>query len=510
MIATAALLTTAAALAAAPAPAAGPAPITIGTGVNPRITVTPDGTAHVVWSIPVRGMDSAAVGYCRLRPFAGACDRTQVLLFPKYGLAKSGGDVTIQADGDNVLRIVSACYTCAIGDTQEGIQRWTSTDAGTTFTAEPGLGGTPTNAGMGPDGITLASGVYVTPADGDRIIARPGMPDSAAVDAAAGTSFVHSPSIVQVPGQVKLVYATSDLFGIRTALFGGPDFAASTLMDPSRWLADGALPRPESGIREPRLTAGAAGVWLSYEQKVPLDDHVLIRRFDPVNDTFSAPRSLEGPGDEDASLDGVSSAQDAGGRLHVVWRSTLDDRYLRYARSTAGGETFQAPPATLARGELFANPEVAAGPGGAGWAVWHGVSDSAIRAVPFDAPVGASTTTGGGTDPTRVIRVTVSGATVTLSVPSGCVRRGGTFRVRLSWKRMKKKNNVFVKITRTDFYIGTKLAKRDKKAPFAQTLRVPSSAVRGGSLRLRARAFIKVKRGKSPKKSIRATIKICR
>jgi hypothetical protein len=509
MIATAAALLVAA-VASTPAAAAGPEPITIGTGVNPRATVTPNGTAHVVWSIPVRGSDSAAVGYCRLRPYAAACDRTQVLLFPKLGLAKSGGDVTIQADGDNALRIVSACYGCAIGDAQEGIQRWVSSDAGTTFTPEPALGGTPTNAGMGPDGITLGNGVYVTPADGDRIIARPGMPDTTAIDAAAGASFVHSPSIVQVPGQVKLVYATSDLFGIRTALYLGTDFEAATLMNPGSWIVDIGLPKPESGIREPRLTAGAAGVWLSYEQKVPLDDHVLIRRFDPVKNTFSVARTLEGPGDEDASLDGASSAQDAGGRLHVVWRSTLDDRYLRYTRSSAGGASFQSPPATLARGEVFANPEVAAGPGGAGWAVWHGISDSAIRALPFDAPAGSSTTTGGGTDPTRVIRVSVPGATVRFSVPSGCVRRGGTFRVRLSWKRVKKKNNVFVKITRTDFYVGTKVAKRDRKAPFVQTLKVPSTAVRGGSLSVRARAFIKVKRGKSPKKSIRATIKICR
>ena len=42
-----------------------------------------------------------------------------------------------------------------------------------------------------------------------------------------------------------------------------------------------------------------------------------------------------------------------------------------------------------------------------------------------------------------------------------------------------------------------------------QTLKVTASARRGSTIKLRARAFIKVKKGKAPKKSIRATIKVC-
>ena len=170
---------------------------------------------------------------------------SEILYFPSNrGLAKSGGDATVQVEGDAMVRIVSACYTCAVGDATEGIVRWTSTDGGTTFAAEPSLGGTPTNAGMGPDGITLAGGVYVTPADGDKIIARPGAADTTAVDAAAGDSFVHSPSIVQVPGQAKLVYATSDLFGIRTAVYRGGDLGVGGLMNPDLWAVDQVLPTP--------------------------------------------------------------------------------------------------------------------------------------------------------------------------------------------------------------------------------------------------------------------------
>ncbi len=82
--------------------------------------------------------------------------------------------------------------------------------------------------------------------------------------------------------------------------------------------------------------------------------------------------------------------------------------------------------------------------------------------------------------------------------------------MRLTWKKQKKKGNVFVKVSRTDFYVGAKRSKIDRKAPFTQTLkRALASAKPGSSVTVRARAFIKVKKGKSPKKSIRATIKVC-
>lgn len=508
-----------AALAALLAPAAAvtsanaATPFTVGTGVNPRIAVTPNGTGHVVWLIPDRILESAAVGYCRIPVGASACDRQEILLFPSSGgLAKSGGDVTVQAESDAALRITSACYGCAVGDAQEGIQRWDTADGGTTFLPEPSIGGTPTNAGMGPDGITVGSGVYVTPADGDQVIARPGTSDTTAVDMAAGTNFVQTPSIVQIPGQNRLVYAVSDLFGVRTATFNGPDFAATSLMNAGNWTTDQKLPTPESGIRNTHLTSGPSGVWLTYEQKVPLDDHVRVRRFDAATNAFGAPRSLESTSDTgDASIDDVFSSQDATGRVHVVWRSNLTTEQLRYTRSDAAGAAFAAP-ATLATGEDYAHPVVGTGPDAAGWIAWQASdASSAIRVMRLDATALAdatdtSTTASSGTT-TRTLKV--NGATLSLRVPAGCVKRGAGFSVRLTWKKQKKKGNLFVKVSRTDFYVGAKRAKIDRKAPFTQTLKVPSTAKPGSSVTVRARAFIKVKKGRSPKKSIRATIKVC-
>jgi len=503
-----------AALAALLAPAtvsasaiAAPSPFTAGVGINPRVVVTPNGTGHIAWGIQDRQTGHAAVGYCRVPPGASACDLKQTLLFDSRG-GSSGGNVKIEAEGDAAVRVTAACYGCASGDAQEGIQRWTSVDGGVTFTSESQLGGTPTNAGMGPDGITVGSGVFVSPADGDQIIARPGTPDTTVVDAAAGTSFVQTPSIVQVPGQPRLVYAVSDLTSIRTAIFNGPDLTAATLMDPARWTTDMTLPASESGVREPRLTAGPSGVWLTYEQKVPLDDHVLVRHFDPAGSVFGASRRLESGAEIDGTVDDVTSGQDAAGRVHVVWRG---DKVLRYTRSDQAGSTFAAP-VTIAAGEQFANPEVGAGPDGTGWVVWQGRSDSPIRVLRIDASslaggTDSPTTAAGPATTTRTLKV--NGATLSFSVPAGCVKRGAGFSVRLTWKKQKKKGNVFVKVSRTDFYVGAKRSKIDRKAPFTQTLKVPSTAKPGSSVTVRARAFIKVRKGRSPKKSIRATIKVC-
>ena len=47
------------------------------------------------------------------------------------------------------------------------------------------------------------------------------------------------------------------------------------------------------------------------------------------------------------------------------------------------------------------------------------------------------------------------------------------------------------------------------RAPFTQTLTVKATAKAGSKLTVRARAHIKVKRGKSPKKSIVSSITVC-
>ena len=48
----------------------------------------------------------------------------------------------------------------------------------------------------------------------------------------------------------------------------------------------------------------------------------------------------------------------------------------------------------------------------------------------------------------------------------------------------------------------------DRRAPFVQTLRI-TNARPSTTYRLRARAFIEVRRGRAPKKSVTATVRTC-
>ena len=86
---------------------------------------------------------------------------------------------------------------------------------------------------------------------------------------------------------------------------------------------------------------------------------------------------------------------------------------------------------------------------------------------------------------------------------------GQTFTVTLTWKKQKRKGNRFVKVRRADFYIGRTRVKIDKTAPFRQTLRVKAGTKPGSTVTVKARAFIKVKRGKSPTKSISSSVRVC-
>jgi hypothetical protein len=111
--------------------------------------------------------------------------------------------------------------------------------------------------------------------------------------------------------------------------------------------------------------------------------------------------------------------------------------------------------------------------------------------------------------PTRTTTATTSGATIALGTPNRCVAPGSTFRVTLTWRKQKRKGNRFVKVRRADFYIGTRRVKIDTRAPFTQTLKVTASTRRGSTITVKARAYIKVSRGRSPTKSIRTTLRVC-
>ena len=94
-------------------------------------------------------------------------------------------------------------------------------------------------------------------------------------------------------------------------------------------------------------------------------------------------------------------------------------------------------------------------------------------------------------------------------MPTACVQPGQTFTATLKWKRKKRKGSVLLKVARVDFYLGQDAAEDRPQAPFVYRYKIVATTRRGSTIQLRARAFTKVKRGRAPKKSLRAAIKIC-
>jgi hypothetical protein len=118
--------------------------------------------------------------------------------------------------------------------------------------------------------------------------------------------------------------------------------------------------------------------------------------------------------------------------------------------------------------------------------------------VDENAPPGTGTTV-----------VEYANGTITLGGVKGCVNPGGKTTVRLGFKRKKRKGNVWIKVFRVDFSQDGKLLKKVKKPPFKRTIKVKATQPKGSFIEIRARAFIKVHKGRTPKKSVRVRIPVC-
>ena len=511
-------------VAAALAPAASAAtPFTAGSGTKPDVAVGADGTGHVVWNTSTNPID---VAYCRVPAGASACDKTATLDLPA-GAASIGRPVVSTPAAGKVI-VVGGCHSCGAGNNR--VYMWSSTTNGDSF-------GAPTLIGNGNTEIQ-GRGLWLD--DLNRFVEASGsttkatdttIPLDDGVQFSTSGLFVYGTQVVRVPGTNKLVVAADDLDSIKFGVYTG-DSTLLQMNDETKWIKDGALPAPEGDNSETGLNAGPAGVFVAYENQIPGAGHVGLRRFDPVANAFGAPTYIEGSDAIDHNgLGYVASTQDATGRVHALWRSLYDDGRLRYVVSDASGANFSVP-ATIAAKEGFYEPSIGAGPAGTGFAVWTLGASGDVRVVPLDpqAETSGGGTPGGGTPgggtpgggtpgagtpgptytgPLTGRPVTVPGGTITFLTPSSCVRPGQTFKVRMKFKKRKRKGNVVIKIFRTDFYKGKKIVKKDRRAPFVHTFKVKTSQIPGSTITLRARAWMKVRHGKPPKKSIRSTIRVC-
>lgn len=151
------------------------------------------------------------------------------------------------------------------------------------------------------------------------------------------------------------------------------------------------------------------------------------------------------------------------------------------------------------------NPGTLTFPGEGVWTLTLSFRDNAGNASSTSMTV----TVGPAPKQPKIITKKVKGGKLLLKVPKTCVAPGTRFKVTLVWRREKRKGNLVIKVYRSDFFVAARLRKIDKTIPFVQRLTVAAGTAPGSKVEVRARAYIKVKKGDSPKKSVTTTITTC-
>lgn len=528
------LAATAIALLSTAGTAAAATPFTAGTGSDPDVAVTPNGTAFVAYNV-----DSPhRINVCRVARDTDTCAATTTLSFPSGGSAQEAGEPQVFAVSDTKIVVTASCWQCGAGGATDRLYKFVSTDGGASFAAGVEIGRPDSGSTAFPDGNSQAD--WREDLDGGTLISarsgRVGVYNTALntemVTFASGIQY--RPAVARVPGTGRAVAVASDLgiirFGYSTSALANPTRAQ--LINAANWTTGQQLSASGITAQEPSLASGPSGLFVGYQRLLP--DQFLVQKFDPATNTFGPAIAIQGSSAIDSSIGYPYLYQDPSGRLHGIWRALTDPRRLRYTVSTDGGASFSAA-RSLVSGETVLDPQMAAASDGYGVVAYETVGGSTVRVVRLDpfvddgstgtTPPGTTTTPTPGTTttdplvvgypgprypgPNRTVTATVPGAELGLDVPKGCVRPGQKFKVTLRFKKQRRKGNLFVKVRRVDFSEGTKLKLRDRKAPFTYTFKVQASKKPGSTVTVRARAFIKVKRGKGPKKSIKTTVKVC-
>jgi hypothetical protein len=392
---TAALATTTAALALGALPAMAATPFTAGTGSGWDLGVGSDGTGHAVMVTDEAG---DRVRYCRVPAGGSACDgESTYFSFPGGAAANAGDDAQVLTPAPNKVVIMASCYVCGAGGAADRTYRWISLDNGVNWSSPASEVG---NLSLNGEATYLNAGNFGLAVEGTYFQAVDLGPSTTQVDLGGGFPFVYSPSVVLVPDTKKAVYAVNSLDNIKYKVFRDPDadnIQVAELNTAANWFSGAALPAEEANNQETHLSSGFLGTFLSYENVVAAHDHIAIRKFNPVSETFGGPTYIEGA----SSIDDNDPAyphhsQDPGGRLHATWRTLHDDGRLRYTRSDNGGATW-TPVSNIAVKETFIDPMVEAGPAGTGFAVWgHAAGGSTtVRMVPLEPQFEADPAAGG-------------------------------------------------------------------------------------------------------------------
>ena len=489
----------------------------VGEGNEPHIVMAPDGTtARAVWVDDV----AAKIHYCTIPRGAGACSMEKVLSL-NPAVSSTDSNYVINGPGDTVY-IAMAHF--ANGKTF----LYRSTNGGTTWDDQPVV----YSNGGGTDSMEP-----ILNAAGDELIFPSTNTDRTVYSAKVNLSEAPQSAVANLDENGvldlrDLQVARTDGAGLVAVAHNGKTSVFFRLMGGDPTNAANWSPATTIGEGDDvRLTSAGTAPWMMGTAGPIGGQRVELRRW--TGSAFGAPRVLA---NEKGVVNDIAAT---GSAVGAIWRNDGPSaNRLRFGVSTDGGVTFGV--STIAREDsVMASMDLALGGDGKGFASFEGSGDTGTGAKSFIKVASTDTVAEPSTTPTPTAtptptptpvpvtpkatpvststsalavgrRVTgrVAGATISVGLPKGCIPAGRPFVATLSFKKQRRKGSRFVKVTRTDFFVGSRRLKIDRKAPFRQTLRIPNPR-RGQRHSFRARAFIKVRRGKAPKKSIRATLKVC-
>jgi hypothetical protein len=481
-----------AACALAPAAHAGTR-FSIGQGNAPHVVVEPStGTAHVVWQVNDTTME------CNVPRGATSCTPQTV----NMGLppAKPNADKPwILRAADGTLYIYMARYVW----NDAYLSR--STDGGVTWSTgipvykpSPGSGGI---AGTYINEPVLSPAGEITIASfnggGNVFAARLDGAEAGGGPVAALQDFInrYKYDIQVVPTADGGMVAVANDVGAAAAFW-----LMTPGADPSLDSSWGAPAQLAPVVDESRVASGSSGAYALTVEPGGAFRHVLIRKLGAGG--FGTPVEAESQQGYITDLTEGPSGTVAG-----AWRTNGSDPSNRLRFSTSSdGSAFDT--VTIARGsEVFDDLDVSIAADNRGFAVWEDAAGG-VSMASTDPIVDANAPPGTG-----IMTLELPNGTFTLDGRPGgaksCVNPGGKTTVRLGFTRKKKKGNVWVKVFRVDFSQDGKLLKKVTKPPFKRTIKVKATQPKGSFIEVRARAFIKVHHGKTPKKSVRVRIPVC-
>lgn len=138
-------------------------------------------------------------------------------------------------------------------------------------------------------------------------------------------------------------------------------------------------------------------------------------------------------------------------------------------------------------------------------------STSTVTVTAAPASGGTTPPQGGGTTPASTATSSGYGSSFSVTAPSACVRPGAPFSVTLSVKKLKGRasRNAPVKVTKVVFTIAGKTVKTLRAAPWHALITLAPNATGGATVKVQAKAYLKIRGGKVAAKAVAVAIKVC-